>query len=805
MILGNKKKQTHNPYFYLMKKNKWIIVLFLYLGAISSLLAQNLTFKGKVVDFKTNEALIQAYIKIENTALGAVTDINGDFEVEIPQDILPCTVTISYLGYENQTFQLKNTEPLSVFKLQPSEKLLDQVTITATGFKEQVKSTQMSVDKLKTEDAKLLPVLFGEPDLLKTFQLKPGVTGGGEGSSGLFVRGGGADQNLFLLDNAQLYNPSHLFGFFSTFNSDAIESMSIYKGGYPAQYGGRLSSVIDTDTKDGDRNALHGTGGIGLISSRLTMSVPIVKNKSSVIVSGRRTYFDVFTRAFNETIKDDPVLSKNLLPAYFFQDFNLKADFQVSEKDKIKLFGYWGNDDFGIERPNFKFGFLWGNNTLGLNWSRFINSKWSFNTQIHRVGYTYELNFSNPFTNIRGAIGADLQDYANITTFNYLPDTSTVIKLGGGYTYHDFGQGNISVEVSNTVGSSSVKIDKRLYANEFFAFANYNKTFNNHFSLNAGLRGSAWTSNQQWYYNAEPRAGLTYAFNDDISWKTNYARMVQYTHLVSNSASTLPSDIWYPSNERIPPQTSDQIATGVTWNIGDQFLFTNEYYYKWLNNQSDYKQGAALFGNNQLDTAFVFGKGWTYGAEFYLEKKPKKGSDLFLDKLSGWISYTLSWSYRQFDEINFGKPFFPRNDRRHDISVVAIYPINKRLNISATWVYNTGQAFTLANGLSIYIDPIRQQFSNVPLFAERNGARQPDYHRLDLGLVWKFKPRKGSRSKLESSDLTFSIYNAYNRLNPYFIYQDIETEDNTNRVLGITTKQVSLFPVIPSVSYNFKF
>jgi hypothetical protein len=679
------------------------------------------------------------------------------------------------------------------------------VTVSATSFKDRVRSTQMSVEKLKTDDAKLLPVLFGETDLLKTFQLKPGVVGGGEGTAGIFVRGGSADQNLFLLDNAQLYNPSHLFGFFSTFNSDAIEGISLYKGGYPAQYGGRLSSVIDTDTKDGDRNKLRGTGGIGLIASRLTLTAPLFKNKASFIVSARRTYFDVFTRAFNKTIENDPELSKNQLPSYYFQDFNAKFDFDFSKKDKITLFGYWGNDEFSIERPNFKFGFVWGNNTAGAQWKRSINPKLSLITQVHRVGYTYELNFNNTSVNVKGAVGADLQDYVAMTTLNYIPDTTTIIKVGGGYTYHDFGQGTISVAVDNAAGSSRVNIDKRLYANEMNAFVNYNKIFDKHWSGNAGFRGSAWTSKGKWYFNPEPRLGVSCAFNDKVSVKANYARMVQYTHLVSNSASTLPSDIWYPSNNVIPPQTSDQIAGGVTCSLGEQFLFTNEYYYKWLNNQSDYKQGASLFGNNQLDTAFVFGKGWTYGAEFYLEKKAKKGSDIWFDKLSGWVSYTLSWSYRQFDEINDGKPFFPKNDRRHDISVVAIYPINKRFNVSATWVYNTGQAFTLSNGLSIFIDPIRGQFTNVPLFSERNGARQPAYHRLDLGLVWKFRPRKGSRSKLESSDLTFSIYNAYNRLNPYFIYQDIKTEENTNRVLGITTKQVSLFPIIPAVTYNFKF
>jgi CarboxypepD_reg-like domain/TonB-dependent Receptor Plug Domain len=782
---------------------KKLITLFAFLATFAQ--AQT-TLKGGVLDAKTGEMLIQAYIKIENTTLGTATDINGRFELEIPKQTEKITLIASYLGYTDEIKTLIAPFPSDIiFKMSPSEKLLDEVTISATTYKDQVRSTQMSVERLKTDDAKLLPVLFGESDLLKTLQLKPGVVGGGEGSSGIFVRGGASDQNLFLLDNAQLYNPSHLFGFFSTFNSDAIEGISLYKGGFPAQYGGRLSSVIDTDTKDGDKNALHGTGGVGLISSRLTITAPIQKNKSSFIVSARRTYFDVFTRAFNKTIENDPELSKSQLPAYYFQDFNAKFNFDISKKDQITVFGYWGNDNFEVARPTFKFNFAWGNNTVGVLWKRSINDKLALNTQIHRVGYVYELGFANPFLNVKGAIGADLEDYVAQTTLNYIPDTSTVIKFGGGYIYHNFGQGTVDFSIDNAVGSTKININQRLFANEINAFANINKVFDTHWSANAGFRASAWTSRDKWYFNPEPRLGVTCAFNDKISLKANYARMAQYTHLVSNSASTLPSDIWYPSNNRIPPQTSDQVAAGVTWNLGESFLFTNEYYYKWLNNQSDYKQGATLFGNNQLDTAFVFGKGWTYGSEFYLEKKQKKGSNIWYDKLSGWVSYTLSWSYRQFDEINDGKAFFPKNDRRHDISVVAIYPINKRLNASATWVYNTGQAFTLSNGLAIFIDPIRGQFANIPLFSERNGARQPDYHRLDLGLVWKFRPRKGSRSKLESSDLTFSIYNAYNRLNAYFIYQDIKTEDDTNRILGITSKQVSLFPVIPSVTYNFKF
>ncbi len=750
---------------------------------------------GKVTDAKSKEALLGATVAILKTDFASATDLDGKFSLNTNlKKGDKITIQCSYVGYDVFERVVTVAENPSVYNiaLLQAESNLETVTVTARNATEQVRSAQMSSEALSVKELKQLPVLMGEVDLLKTLQLKPGIASGGEGSSGIFVRGGSSDQNLFLLENAPLYNPSHLFGFFSTFNSDAIDGVTLYKGGYPAQFGGKLSSVIDVNGADGNRDTWQFAGGLGLIASRLSAKGPLIKGKSSILLAARRTYVDAFIPSVNKYYENDKEFTK--IPLYYFQDFNLKADYQLDKKNTLALFGFWGNDDVSFDQPTRQFGITWGNNSAGLRWLHQFSPKKALNTQVSRVGYTYGLRFGNPQLGTSGGIGAKLEDYGVTSTYLYAPDSNLTVKCGLQYTNHKFGQGSINFTIKNDIANSSINIDRNLYANELAVFGNAEYDFSRALRVSGGLRLSAWESSQKVYYNAEPRVNARYAFNDNFSIKANYARTAQYIHLLNSAAALLPTDIWYPANDRILPQTADQIATGFVWKINDTWAFTNEYYYKTLGNQSDFKQGAALFGNEQVDTAFVFGKGWSYGSEFYLEKT--KG------KLTGWISYTLAWTYRQFDspDINRGQPFFPKNDRRHDIAVVAMYKLNKRLSLSGSWVYNSGQALTMPTGVSVFIDPVRGKPLVVPLYGERSNYRQPDYHRLDLGVVWKFKPKWGE------SDLTFSVYNAYNRLNTYFLTIDVVTDEKTGFPTGsVRPKSITLFPVLPSVTYNFKF
>ncbi len=770
-------------------------VLTIFITALSLSCFAQMSITGTIIDAKTKEPLIGATVAIIGTEFAAASDETGKYTLVYKQEkgtILK--INSSFIGYNlfEKEIVAANTPIVLNIDLTSEGTELETVVVSGRNLTEQVRSAQMSSEVISAAQLKQLPVLMGEVDALKTLQLKPGIVSGGEGSSGMFVRGGSSDQNLFLLENAPLYNPSHLFGFFSTFNGDAIDGVTLYKGGYPAQFGGKLSSVIDVNGADGNRDKWQFAGGIGLIASRLSAKGPLIKGKSSILVAARRTYVDVFIPTVNKMYENDKEFTK--IPLYYFQDFNLKADYQLDKKNTLAVFGFWGNDDVTFDQPTRQFSIKWGNNSAGLRWLHQFSPTKSLNTQVSRVGYTYGLSFGNPQLNISGGIGAKLEDYGVTSTFIYAPDSALTIKTGVQYTNHTFGQGSIDFSSKSNIATTEIHIDNQLYANDLATFANAEYDISKALRVSGGLRLSSWESRQKWYANVEPRLNLRYAFNDNFSIKANYARTAQYIHLLNSAAALLPTDVWYPANDKILPQFADQVAAGFAWKLSDQLIFTNEYYYKKLGNQSDFKQGSSLFGNSQVDTAFVFGKGWSYGSEFYLEKT--KG------KLTGWISYTLAWTYRQFDspDINNGQPFFPKNDRRHDVSVVAMYALNKRLSLSATWVYNSGQAITLPTGVSVFLDPVRGRPLVVPLYSERSNYRQPDYHRLDLGLVWKFKPKWGE------SDLTFSVYNAYNRLNTYFLTIDVVTNEQTGFPTGaVRPKSITLFPALPSVTYNFRF
>ena len=763
------------------------------------LFAQPLTLSGKIRNAENGETLIAASVVVKTLGRGTYSNEYGFYSLTLPAAEIRDSVSVmfSYIGFLPVETRLLLTASRTLdIELLPANTTLETVEIFANSYAEQLKSTEMSVDRISMVEAKKLPALFGEVDIIKTLQLKPGVSSGSEGSSGIFVRGGGADQNLVLLDGTTVYNPSHLFGFFSTFNSDAVKDVKLYKGGFPAQYGGRLSSVIDVKMDEGNRKKFAGAGGLGLIASRLTLEGPIVKDKSSFMISGRRTYVDIFTRMINRASQDNPDF--NPIPDYFFYDLNGKVNYDLGEKDQLYLSGYLGRDKFHFEDGNFNFDFFWGNSTGSLRWNHLFNPRLFLNTSLSYTDYKYQI--ANRFDIFAFELSSQITDLTLKSDFTYLPSSRHTLRFGAMATRHRFVVGRLDAGASD--GSFSFEAGNTYHGNEFGAYVAEEWEVSSRFRINGGVRLSGFENEGKAYFGLEPRFSLNYGISERVSLKASYARMTQYLHLVANSGATLPTDVWYPSNANVPPQRSHQAAGGITLALGENFLLSNEVYYKWLCGQVDFRDAANLFVNNNLDTEFVFGEGWAYGNEFYLEKK--------VGRLTGWIGYTLSWAFRRFDgtwrsgeylpgdAINEGRVFPPVNDRRHDVTVVAMYEISRRFSLSASWEYRTGNATTLPVARIFLLGPEAGNPNIYPIYDERNSFRMPPYHRMDVGLVWRFFPKWGE------SDLTISAYNAYNRRNPYFIYYET-IRDANNVPADFKAKQVALFPIIPSLTYNFKF
>ena len=749
------------------------------------------TLKGTVVDLSGRDPLIGAAVYLVGEKRGTLTDDKGRFSVVSLVDT--GFLTVSYAGYKTYKFRVEDW-PAGGLNVELSSIELNDVIITADkSVKDKVAVNQMSVENLSIKEAKLLPAIFGEVDILKTLQLKPGVQSGGEGFSGLYVRGGGPDQNLMLIDGATVYNPNHLFGFFSVFNSDAVSGIDLYKGGFPARYSGRLSSVVDIKMRDANPDKWQVAGGLGLISSRLSVEGPIIKDKLTILVAGRRTYFDIFTRMYNKS--QEGKIGFSPIPDYYFQDLNTKITWRPTKKDKITFTGYYGRDVFTFSRNRFSVLFEWGNTVGNLRWQRELAPDLALNTNVLVTDYQYDI--SNQTTGFKFGLGSGIRDYTAKSDITWTPQRSMVWQAGISLTRHKFEIGRASA--SSADGSFSFKSGTSPAASSGSVFLSNEWDLSEKWQLNSGLALTSFQQKSQYFGGLEPRVSVRFKASDKVSLKANFTRMYQYLHLASNSGASLPTDLWYPSNNVVKPQISDQLAASYSISLWDDNLFfSNEFYYKNMQRQIDLKDGASFFVNDKLDTVFVFGKGWAYGTEVYLEKK--KG------KLTGWIGYTLSYTWRQFKTINFGEAFHPRYDRRHDISVVLMYQISKRLHLSTTWVYGSGNAISLPEGRFFFqdqpgtTDP-EALVNVVPLVKKRNTFRMEPYHRWDIGLVLKMRPKHGE------SDLTFSIYNAYNRMNPFFIYFETKTEnlDGTGRILGFQAKQVSLFPVIPSITYNFKF
>jgi hypothetical protein len=761
----------------------------------------NVTVSGTISDGDSGETLIGATVYAPTSGSGATTNEYGFYSLTIPAGKDSVAIEFSYVGFqsvEKKILPLKNI--LLNIKLNTGIQLTE-VVVKANSYEEQIRSTEMSVEEITTKEVKVIPALLGETDILKTIQLKPGIPSGSEGTTGLYVRGGGADQNLIILDEAVVYNANHLFGFFSTFNTDAVKDLKLYKGGFPAQYGGRLSSVIDVRMKEGNNQSFHGTGGIGVITSRLTLEGPIQKEKSSFIVSGRRTYADLITRQINKANDDDP--DYNPIPDYYFYDLNTKVNFTLSEKDHLFLSGYFGRDVFGFEGDFFDFSFNWGNATGSARWNHVFSPKLFGNLTFTYSDFEYQIE--TKVTDFSFNVGSDVEDANLKYDLYYALNNQHTLRFGGNVTRHAFEVGRLKAgsddgEISFSGGNDYTGVSMGAYISD-------EASFGAHFKVNGGLRLSGFANEGKFYANIEPRIAAVYNVNPALSFKASYARMAQYLHLVSTAGISLPTDIWYPSTKRIKPQLSDLVAVGFEYLLGKKYLLTNEYYYKRLHRQVDFVDGARLFANNDLEEEFAIGKGYGYGMELGIEKQE--------GKLKGWIGYTLALIRRgKFDLVDptrrfsdADQYFYPRYDRRHDFSLVLMYDLSRRITLSATTVYGSGDRTWMPVGRFTFQDVFGADYQEfVPVYGERNAFRLPYFFRADAGIVYRFFPKWGE------SDLTFSIFNLTNRRNAFFLYIEPQYPDGfepTENPIAIperlALKQVSLFPIIGSLTWNFKF
>lgn len=755
-----------------------------------SLMAQvRHTLSGYIRDGKSGENLIGATIRVKDKPdQGAVANEYGFYSLTLPEG--DYTFIASSLGFANKELNISLKKDVKQdITLGTEGKELQEVQVTARAKDENVRSAQMGVEKLNMKEVNMIPVLFGERDLLKAVQYLPGVKSAGEGNSGFFVRGGSADQNLILLDEALVYNPSHLLGFFSTFNSDAIKDATLYKGNMPAQYGGRLSSAMDIKMKDGNDQSYHVNGGIGLISSRLSVEGPIVKDKGSFLVSGRRTYADLFLK-----LSPDSSINRNQL---YFYDLNLKASYKLGDNDRVFLSGYFGRDKLGLADL---FGFTWGNSTGTLRWNHVFGPRFFSNTSVIYNDYQYDVNLS--VNTLEGKIQSRIRDWSFKEELSFFPNSKNSLRAGLNVVHHSILPGLFSGDFTLPDIPEAESWEEAIFVqNSWKANPRLNVDYGFRLSAFQAMGGDAPYYNldesgaiidtmrygageiAKAYFVPEPRVSASYRLNDQSSIKAAYARNAQFLHLLSTSAASNPTDKWVPSNNVIKPEIADQVSIGYFRNFADnKFEFSVETYYKHMQNQIDYKDGANVLSNEPLEPQLLFGIGRAYGLEFLLRKR--------VGKFTGWVSYTLSRSERQIDGINHDSWYAARQDRTHDISLVGIYQFNERLNFSATFVYYTGNAVSFPAG--------KYEVDNRVIFyyTERNGYRMPAYNRLDLSATYQFKPKKNF-----SSELAFGLYNAYGRQNAYAITFR-EDPDDASRTQAV---QTALFRWVPSVSYNFKF
>ncbi len=791
MILPIHKSFRYYLHISISRLSRVSAICFLLLSQLVSAQSKY-TVSGTVKDAASGEVLIGATAKIAGAGQSrAVTNAFGFYSLTVSpgQHLL----LISYIGYKTDSLTINIDKDTRIDAELTAGHALTEVTVSdQTARSENVLSPQMGVNKLNISDVENVPVFMGEKDIIRTIELLPGVKSTGDANTGFYVRGGGADENLILLDGATVYNPSHLFGFFSTFNSDAIKDITLYKGGMPAQYGGRMSSVLDIKMDDGNNKQYGVEGGVGLISSRIKVEGPIVKNKSSFMFSARRTYADVFLK-----LSGDSTLKNSSL---YFYDLNLKVNYQLDDKNTLYLSGYLGQDNVGLSN---NFSTIWGNTTATLRWNHLFTSKLFGNTSFIYSNYNYNIsNYSN--TNSINVI-SKIEDFNLKQDFEYFVSNTNTLSFGLNLVHHTIVPGNITTPQNSSFNSKTIESryayevapyvsnvwqasDKLnvVYGLRMNLFALVGPGMFNTYNADGVIINTAKYSTGQSvqnYFNLEPRISASYLLDAQNSVKASYNHNTQNIHLLSNSTSSLPTDLYVMSSNNIKPGITDQLSLGYYHNFKDnQFEFSTEVYYKWLKNEVDYKSDADLVANDNVESQLLYGVGRAYGVELFLKKK--------YGKFNGWIGYTLSRTERKIDGINNGNYFPARQDRTHDISLVNIYKAGKRWTLSAVFVYGTGNAVTypagkyLVGGLTTYY------------YNQRNANRLPVDSRLDLGATLE-----GKEHKRYHASWTFSIYNALNRKNPY----SVVFQDSAGNPPHTEAVETSLFGAIPSVTWNFKF
>lgn len=754
------------------------------------------TISGYVKDAASGETLIGANVFLENNpSQGTTTNTYGFYSITLPEGDFD--LIFSYLGYQSKRLPVILSSDMTINADLSVGVEMKEVVVEARGEEEDdnVESTSMGRVTLPVEQIRNIPALLGEVDVLKAIQLLPGVSSAGEGSAGFYVRGGGADQNLVLLDEAVVYNSGHFLGFFSVFNSDAIKNTTLIKGGIPAVYGGRLSSVLDIQMKEGNNQHFAAEGGIGLISSRLTLEGPIVNGKSSFLLSGRRTYgFDLA----------QPFISKTDFAGtnYFFYDFNTKFNYQFSQKDRLYLSGYFGRDVLNFEQRDrdFNFRLPYGNATATLRWNHLFNEKLFFNLSAIYNDYQFRAGFEQE--EFQFDVFSGVRDIGLKLDFDFFPSVSHQVKWGGQGTYHRLTPNIVSGNAGDTEFLSTATPK---YANEFAIYIQDDWRLLDWFRINIGLRGTLFQQTGPYfsgvtqdtfsrgevvktYTSVEPRFFLNASLNAQSSVKAGITSTTQYLHLVSNSSSTLPADVWVPSSELVRPQRGWQYAIGYFQNFrNNTYEGSVEVYFKDLHDQIDYRESYVDNSVEQVEEEFVFGDGQAYGLELFLRKS--KGS------LTGWLGYTLSRTERTFPDIENGRTYPATYDRTHDLTLVGNYELNPKLTIGAVFIYATGRTFTPLERLYLIDGELQTDYG------PRNSQRLEPYHRMDVSVTWI---PGGDVEKKFKSHWVFSVYNIYNRKNTFFLYSDYDTDLQAGTA-SIKAYKVSIFPLIPSITWNFKF
>ena len=780
--------------------------------------SQKATISGYITDSNNGEALIGAKLFVPSIKQGAITNTYGFYSLTLPTG--KYTVEFRYSSFTTVTKEIDLSKDITLnIELGSSVNNLNEVEINAKKG-ENVNSAKLGQVELEMEQIKTLPAFMGEVDVIKTIQLLPGVSSVSEGGQGFYVRGGGPDQNLVLVDEAVVYNAAHLFGFFSVFNADAVKSVNLTKGGMPANFGGRMSSVLEVNMNEGNNKSFKVKGGIGAISSRITVEGPLKKDKGSFIVSGRRTYIDVIMKA---AIPDTSPFAGT---SYFFYDFNLKLNYKITNKDRVFLSGYYGKDvfAFGNRQDDFSVKMPWGNGIASLRWNHLFNPKLFMNVTTTFTDYMFK--FGSTQDQFRFSLNSGVRDLGAKVDFSYYPNTRHKIKWGADYIFHTFTPTSVSAESDSVVFDTGLA--QKLYSHESAIYITDEFDLSENWKFNAGLRYSTYqhvgpftryikgdigTPDStieygkgdliKFYGGFEPRFSFRWLLPDKSSIKAGYSFNYQYVHLTSLSAVSLPTDIWYPTTDIAKPQNGWQTSIGYFKNFDDDKWETSiEAYYKGMNNLIEYKEGA-LPGDNvndNTDNLLVFGKGWSYGVELFIKRS--------FGKLTGWIGYTWSKTERKFTDLNEGNPFPAKYDRRHDLSVVATYKLNDRWTFGSSFIYATGNTLTLPT--SWYVQEQNLLFN----YGARNSTRMAPYHRLDLSATWydkatktKTDPTTGLKMEVKKRfrhNWSFSVYNVYNRANPFFLYVDNDGDFLTGD-FKLSVKQVTLFPVIPSVTWNFEF